>query len=283
MERLSSLNSHALSVTFPLALASDRLPPQTYGAGSAASTHEEPGGRVAQFARVLVTSACSWMAGCPMAKTDDGAATALERFQNEEPDVEHVVKRLRSSDPHFAWTFGQWMTEKDGGSDVIGATRTNATRLAPDEECGDIHFETWLPKPTHKLNGLKWFSSAADAEVALTLALYEEAGVSEVDGRPRLSLFLVRVTPQLDAGRILVQKLKSKMGTRQLPTAELVLDDDSRRDLATSAIQKALGVGGTDAGSLDARELAMHLASVCADFACLSVASATSEKTNLCN
>ena len=117
------------------------------------------------------------------------------------------------------------MTEKDGGSDVIGATRTNATRLAPDEECGDIHFETWLPKPTHKLNGLKWFSSAADAEVALTLALYEEAGVSEVDGRPRLSLFLVRVTPQLDAGRILVQKLKSKMGTRQLPTAELVLDD----------------------------------------------------------
>mmetsp|Transcript_429 Transcript_429/g.1019 ORF Transcript_429/g.1019 Transcript_429/m.1019 type:complete len:86 (-) Transcript_429:647-904(-) len=83
MERLSSLNSHALSVTFPLALASDRLPPQTYGAGSAASTHEEPGGRVAQFARVLVTSACSWMAGCPMAKTDrrcgDGARTFPKR------------------------------------------------------------------------------------------------------------------------------------------------------------------------------------------------------------
>ena len=54
-----------------------------------------------------------------------------------------------------AWTSGQWMTEKRGGSDVGGGCDTYA-----------VHIE----KDRYRLHGYKWFSSAIDADVALTLA-----------------------------------------------------------------------------------------------------------------
>ena len=185
--------------------------------------------RAVQFARVLLFSASSGMVGCPVAMTD-GAATALETFaardgvaQELRASCLRVAERLRSADADAAFTSGQWMTEPAGGSDVRGATRTRASPLALGEAAAnqgqaaaDSGFEPWLPAATHRLDGVKWFSSAADAEVALALAADPEAAPG------RLSLFLVRVTPQVGGG-VRTRRLKAKLGTRQLPTAELTL------------------------------------------------------------
>jgi len=95
------------------------------------------------------------------------------------------------------------MTETAGGSDV-GRTGTVATR-------GDGG--TW------RLSGTKWFTSATTSEMALTLARPEGAP----EGSRGLTLF--RIHRHLDGGpnNIVVRRLKDKLGTRALPTAELEL------------------------------------------------------------
>ena len=60
---------------------------------------------------------------CPLAMTD-GAATTLLAHGNRAL-VERAVPRLTSRDPALAWTSGQWMTERAGGSDV-GQSLTRA-------------------------------------------------------------------------------------------------------------------------------------------------------------
>lgn len=70
-----------------------------------------------------------------------------------------------------SWTSGQWMTEKRGGSDVGGACDTYAVheegdtvwRLRYTISCRTLSFQ-------YRLNGYKWFSSAIDADVAVTVA-----------------------------------------------------------------------------------------------------------------
>lgn len=92
------------------------------------------------------------------------------------------------------------MTEKNGGSDVSGGTRTSAVHDVDDY---------------YKLYGYKWFTSATTADVAFTLARIES----------RLSLFLVKVrNDNGDLNGIKIARLKSKLGTKQLPTAEIILD-----------------------------------------------------------
>ena len=49
------------------------------------------------------------------------------------------------------------MTERKGGSDVAGGTETVATELDSS-------------KNLFQLNGYKWFSSATDADMSITLA-----------------------------------------------------------------------------------------------------------------
>lgn len=140
---------------------------------------------------------------CPVAMTD-GAARTLLQF-GDDSDLE-VAARLTSRDPDFAWTSGQWMTETAGGSD-LSRTETIA-RL--DEE------GSW------RLTGTKWFTSATTAEMALTLARPQAPGVAE--GTSGLALFRVhRADPDGAPNAIVVRRLKDKLGTRALPTAELEL------------------------------------------------------------
>lgn len=77
-----------------------------------------------------------------------------------------------------------------------------------------------------KLYGLKWFSSATDANIALTLARISDDEGNVIQGSKGLTLFFVKVKENdgpVDKA-INIVKLKDKMGTRQLPTAELFLD-----------------------------------------------------------
>src|SRR5512138_1386430 len=140
--------------------------------------------------------------GCPLAMTDGAARTLLD--VGSPALVERAVPRLTSRDPARAWTSGQWMTERTGGSDVSG-TETVARRDG----------DGW------RLFGTKWFSSATTAEIALALARPEGSPA----GSRGLALFYVET--RNDDGTpngILVNRLKDKLGTRKLPTAELTLD-----------------------------------------------------------
>lgn len=137
---------------------------------------------------------------CPVAMTDAAARTLLDH--GDEADRQ-VIQRLTTRNADEAWTSGQWMTETIGGSDV-SRTETVARRDGG----------AW------RLHGTKWFTSATTSEMALTLARPE--GASE--GSRGLALF--RIHRMLDDGTrnaILVRRLKDKLGTRTLPTAELEL------------------------------------------------------------
>ena len=87
---------------------------------------------------------------------------------------EEAYRRLTSRDPKYAWTSGQWMTERSGGSDVSGtetlATRLTADELARDEAAGRGEDAAGMPLGPWHINGFKWFSSATDSDMAILLA-----------------------------------------------------------------------------------------------------------------
>jgi alkylation response protein AidB-like acyl-CoA dehydrogenase len=134
----------------------------------------------------------------------DGAARTL--YAQGSADDMMVVGRLTTRDFDRAWTSGQWMTETAGGSD-LSQTATSARR---DDD------GMW------RLYGTKWFTSAVNADIALALARPEGA----VKKSSTLALFRVHFNHP-DEGRrnsIRIRRLKDKLGTRALPTAELELD-----------------------------------------------------------
>ncbi|MEA2498421.1 MAG: hypothetical protein QOH26_826 [Actinomycetota bacterium] len=160
-----------------------------------------PSARVIWAALVTLWGPSSALYSCPVAMTDAAARTLL--VHGGPSDLE-VVERLTTRDTERAWTSGQWMTEMTGGSDV-GRTETTAT-LGPDG--------VW------RLHGIKWFTSATTSEVALTLARPEGAQ----EGSRGLSLFRIhRFNEDGTRNSIFVRRLKDKLGTRSLPTAELEL------------------------------------------------------------
>ncbi|ROJ94329.1 Acyl-CoA dehydrogenase family member 11 [Anabarilius grahami] len=81
-----------------------------------------------------------------------------------------------------------------------------------------------------KLYGFKWFTSATDADMTLTLARVTDEHGHTTPGSRGLSLFLADVWDSDGSSNgIEVQRLKDKLGTRQMPTAELLLDGMNAR------------------------------------------------------
>ncbi|GBL82363.1 Acyl-CoA dehydrogenase family member 11 [Araneus ventricosus] len=76
----------------------------------------------------------------------------------------------------------------------------------------------------YRLYGYKWFSSASDANIALTLArIVQNPEMSKAENG--LTMFCVETrNSQGQLNNIQMVKLKNKLGTRGLPTAELLLD-----------------------------------------------------------
>src|SRR6266542_3198274 len=81
--------------------------------------------RTHQLALAYVLDPSTDVYSCPLAMTDGAARTLLDA--GNAALVERAVPRLTSRDPARAWTSGQWMTERTGGSDVSG-TETVARR-----------------------------------------------------------------------------------------------------------------------------------------------------------
>jgi len=182
-----------------------------------------PASRLHQFAKLYLFGPASATYTCPLAMTD-GAARLIEVLGNEELK-RGALARLTSRDPEKFWTSGQWMTERPGGSDV-GRTETIARAI--DEHSGGngtANRGSAARGPAHyRLFGDKWFTSATTAQMAFTLARIEDAAGNTTPGSRGLSLFYVETRD--DAGglnHIEVLRLKDKLGTRSLPTAELRL------------------------------------------------------------
>src|SRR5262245_33568245 len=174
--------------------------------GVVAAAYEARYGRFSrayQFALAYLFHPSTDVYTCPLAMTD-GAARTLLRSGNQAL-IDRAVPRLICRDPAQLWTSGQWMTESIGGSDV-GRSETIARQ---DEQGG------W------RLYGRKWFTSATTAQMALTLARPE----GNPEGGRGLALFYVETRDEHGRLRnILVNRLKEKLGTRKVPTAELTLD-----------------------------------------------------------
>lgn len=116
-------------------------------------------------------------------------------------------------------TSGQWMTERPGGSDVQN-TETWAVYSPLPNKTGP---HGTLGEGDYLVSGFKFFSSATDADIAILLAKTSSG---------KLSAFLAPLTrtdidqrggEKIVTNGIRIHRLKNKLGTKQLPTAELEL------------------------------------------------------------
>lgn len=164
--------------------------------------------RTYQLAKLFLFHPSSAIYSCPLAMTD-GAARAIELYGDAELKT-RAYAHLTSRDPARFWTSGQWMTERTGGSDVSGTS--TVARLAGDGR--------------YLLTGAKWFTSATTSQMAMTLARIE----GDAEGSRGLSLFYLELRDAQGALQgIRVHRLKDKLGTKALPTAELTLEDTPAR------------------------------------------------------
>ena len=157
--------------------------------------------RLHQFSRLYMFHPDSAWFTCPLSMTD-GAARALE-LHADDALKDRALSHLLSRNPTQFRTAGQWMTERAGGSDV---SRTETTARKQGGQ--------------YLLTGEKWFTSATTSPMALTLARIEGSAA----GSAGLSLFYVELFEESGRVRnIRINRLKEKLGSRALPTAELSL------------------------------------------------------------
>ena len=183
--------------------------------------------RTVHFGKYLIWAGSAAWTTCPNLMTDGVAALLRQHLLNTELGEEEraafrsAYERTTSRDPVVAWTTGQWMTERQGGSDV-----SQTETLAKCDPQGAHGVGTdGVPLGPWSINGFKWFSSATDCDMMVFLARTPK-GISTFFAPMRRKL-----PQQNDMGQdsvlngVQIQRLKNKLGTRALPTAELVLKD----------------------------------------------------------
>ena len=154
---------------------------------------------VAKHAFTFLFNQAEFGLGCPINVTD-GCAKLLNNFGSEALKAKYL-DGLTQTDMSKLTQGGQFMTEKEGGSDV-----GTLTTVAVQED------DHW------RLHGEKWFCSNADAEVVMLLARPEGAG----PGTRGVGLFLM--PRRLDDGsqnHYRIVRLKDKLGTRSMASGEI--------------------------------------------------------------
>jgi acyl-CoA dehydrogenase len=157
---------------------------------------------VAKHAFTFLFNQAEFGLGCPINVTD-GCAKLLNNFGSEALKAKYL-DGLTQTDMSKLTQGGQFMTEKEGGSDV-GTLTTSAVQEG----------DHW------RLYGEKWFCSNADAEVVMLLARPDGAG----PGTRGVGLFLM--PRRLDDGsqnHYRIVRLKDKLGTRSMASGEIKLE-----------------------------------------------------------
>jgi alkylation response protein AidB-like acyl-CoA dehydrogenase len=190
--------------------------------GLVATAYEQKHGslsRVHQCALAYLFTPSTDIYSCPLAMTDGAARTLLS--SGNQALIDHALPNLISRNPDDFWTAGQWMTEITGGSDV-GLSETVAVQSPTSNVQSSFNSKPETPnsEPSWRLYGNKWFASAITSQVALTLARPE----GNPPGGRGLALFYLELRDESGRLRnIQINRLKDKLGTRKVPTAELTL------------------------------------------------------------
>src|SRR5690242_19149275 len=157
---------------------------------------------VAKHAFTFLFNQTEFGMGCPINVTD-GCAKLLNNFGSEALKAKYL-DGLTQTDMTKLTQGGQFMTEKEGGSDV-GTLTTRAVQEG----------DHW------RLYGEKWFCSNADAKVVMLLARPEGAG----PGTRGVGLFLMpRYLDDGSQNNYRIVRLKDKLGTRSMASGEIKLD-----------------------------------------------------------
>lgn len=179
-----------------------------YGSGAMA-VYAEPGNNVLAQA-LFYLSSYNGEAGhnCPLACTA-GVIKILQYAASEELKAKYLP-RLLDENYETRYHGAQFLTEVQGGSDV-GANACVATPHADG---------TW------RVTGEKWFCSNVTADLALITARPTARHEGATAGTKGLGLFLV--PRRLDDGSLngmFIRRLKDKLGTKTLATAEVDFTD----------------------------------------------------------
>ncbi|MBX9650601.1 MAG: acyl-CoA dehydrogenase family protein [Xanthobacteraceae bacterium] len=157
---------------------------------------------VAKHAFTFLFNQAEFGMGCPINVTD-GCAKLLNNFGSESLKARYL-DGLTQTDMSKLTQGGQFMTEKEGGSDV-GTLTTTAVQEG----------DHW------RLHGEKWFCSNADAEVVMLLARPEGAS----PGTRGVGLFLMpRRLEDGSQNHYRIVRLKDKLGTRSMASGEIKLE-----------------------------------------------------------
>jgi len=181
-----------------------------YGSG-VMSVYSEPQSNLLALA-LFYLSSYNGEAGhnCPLACTA-GVIKTLQHVGSEELKARYLPGLL-NADYDRKLHGAQFLTEVQGGSDV-GANDCTATLM-------DAEKKQW------RINGEKWFCSNASADLALMTARPNHPDANGTAGTKGLGLFLVPRT--LDNGSpngIYLRRLKEKLGTKSMATAEIDFRD----------------------------------------------------------
>lgn len=147
---------------------------------------------------------------CPVACTA-GVVKTLQAIGSTELKARYLPGLLSDVFPDRL-DGAQFLTEVQGGSDV----GSNSVVAEPDG--------TAMGTSRWRLTGEKWFCSNADADLILMTARVTDTdtGAEPKGGTPGLGLFLV--PRRLDDGspnHYALRRLKDKLGTRSMPSAEI--------------------------------------------------------------
>src|ERR1700743_1189796 len=157
---------------------------------------------VAKHAFTFLFNQAEFGLGCPINVTD-GCAKLLANFGSDALKAKYL-DGLTQTDMEKLTQGGQFMTEKEGGSDV--GTLTTTARQEGDH---------W------RLTGEKWFCSNADAKIVMLLARPEGAG----PGTRGVGLFLMpRRLEDGSQNHYRIVRLKDKLGTRSMASGEIKLE-----------------------------------------------------------
>src|SRR6476469_1776251 len=157
---------------------------------------------VAKHAFTFLFNQTEFGMGCPINVTD-GCAKLLAKVGSDALQPQYL-HGLTQTDMERLTQGGQFMTEKEGGSDV-GKLTTTAVQEG----------DHW------RLYGEKWFCSNADAKVVMLLARPEGAE----GGTRGVGLFLMpRFLDDGSPNHYRIVRLKDKLGTRSMASGDIKLE-----------------------------------------------------------
>ncbi|CAL5872837.1 uncharacterized protein PFLUO_LOCUS7106 [Penicillium psychrofluorescens] len=177
--------------------------------------------RVVQHAFNYIFSAASAAYSCPVSMTS--GAARLFRHQLPSVPADHPFHELYAKliARENSWVSAQWMTERPGGSDVRNS-ETVAVYSPLASKTGRFGN---MEEGDYLVSGFKFFCSATDCNIILLLAKTESGELSLFVAPTKKTAFDANGDKKEVSNGIRIHRLKNKMGTKELPTAEVELKD----------------------------------------------------------